>query len=377
MVRKRRGRREGSIFERADGQWVGSISLGYDGSGKRKRRVVYGKSKTEVQEKLRGLQTGVDRGVDVSANRTTLQQWLTRWLVLVKPKVEPGTYNPYKRHCDKHIIPLLGHVQLTKLKRFHIQGFYPALADLGVSPAMQRKIGTTLTIALNEAVRLDLLPSNPALGVKKPKAQKPEIHPLDPQQVGSLLEAAEEDRLYPFYLTALDSGARPGELFALTWPDVDFPGGFISISKSLEDIDGILRVKTVKTPKGRRRIELSTDTMAVLAEHRKAMFAAGFIDGPVFCDTEGGYLRLSNLHRTSLKPLLTKAGLPGVSLYALRHTCATLLLLANESAKVVSERLGHSSITLTLDTYSHVLPTMQRRAADVMGRILSAARAAN
>ena len=109
--------------------------------------------------------------------------------------------------------------------------------------------------------------------------------------------------------------------------------------------------------------------------YAKAALASGLIDAPVFCDTAGGYLRVSNLHRTSFKPLLQKAGLPSVALYALRHTCATLLLLANESAKVVSERLGHSSVTLTLDTYSHVLPTMQRRAANLMGQILKAARA--
>jgi len=108
----------------------------------------------------------------------------------------------------------------------------------------------------------------------------------------------------------------------------------------------------------------------VLAEHRKAMLAAGFINGPVFCDTKGGYLRLENLRRDSFKPILAKAGLPHIRLYDLRHTCATLLLLDEVPAKVVSERLGHSSIQITLDTYTHVLPAMQKRAAEAMGRQL-------
>jgi integrase len=168
-------------------------------------------------------------------------------------------------------------------------------------------------------------------------------------------------------------GARPGELFALRWPDVDFAGGCLSITKSLEDISGILRVKDVKTAKSRRRIDLSAGTLAALAEHRKAMLAAGFIDGPVFCDSEGGYLRICNLRRDSFKPIQNRAGLPDVRLCALRHTSATLLLLADVPAKVVSERLGHSSVTLTLDTDSHVLPTRQRRAADAIGRILGGA----
>jgi integrase len=151
---------------------------------------------------------------------------------------------------------------------------------------------------------------------------------------------------------------------------VDLDGQFITISKSLEEISGALRVKTAKTAKSRRRIDLSADTVAALVEHRKAMLAEGHIAGPVFCDTHGGYLRISNLRRDSFWPILANAKLPRIRLYDLRHTCATLLLLADVPAKVVSERLGHSSITLTLDTYSHVLPTMQRRAADLMGQIL-------
>jgi integrase len=224
-----------------------------------------------------------------------------------------------------------------------------------------------------EAVRLNLISSNAAEKVRKPKAAKPEIEVFDPEQVAAFLNAARDDRFYPLYLTALDSGARPGELFALVWDDVDFAGGFVSITKSLEEISGALRVKPTKTAKSRRRIDLSPDTLAALAEHRKAALAAGRTDAPIFHDTDGKYLRLSNLARNSFKPILVSAGLPSVGLYTLRHTCATLLLLADQPAKVVSERLGHSSIALALDTYSHVLPTMQKWAADVMGAILGAA----
>lgn len=133
---------------------------------------------------------------------------------------------------------------------------------------------------------------------------------------------------------------------------------------------GILRVKAIKTAESRRRIDLSPDTFAVLAKQRKAALAAGRIASPVFHDTEGGYLQLSNLVKNPSKPILKWAGLPSVGLNSLRHTCATLLLLAHQLAKVVSERLGHSSVTLTLDTYSHVQPTKQKRAADVLGAIL-------
>lgn len=406
MPRKRRGRGEGSISQRADGVWEAKVSLGYDAEGKRRRVTVYGGTKKEVQEKLRDKQTELGKGVDVAAGRITLAQWLTRWLAMVEPTVEPNTYGPYERHVRLHIVPVLGNVLLCRMKRGDVVNFYPELGRRGVSATMQRKVGTTLTIALNKAVDLDLLPSNPATKVDKPKAKKPDIRPFDPDQAAAFLLAARGDRLFAFYRTALDSGARPGELFALTWPDVDFARGFISVTKSLEEIAGKLRVKDVKTAKGRRRIDLSAETMAVLEEHRKAMLAAGFIGGPVFCDTQGGYLRNRNVWRDSFAPLCKRAGLPvcepkkakrkrkrkatpeetavaadaratrrgeGFRLYDLRHTCATLLLLADVPAKIVSERLGHGSITITLDTYSHVLPTMQKRAADALGRLLGEA----
>ena len=138
-------------------------------------------------------------------------------------------------------------------------------------------------------------------------------------------------------------------------------GRFITITKSFEEIAGKLRVKAPKTKKSRRRIDVSADTVAALVEHRKALLAEGHIGGLVFCDTQGGHLRISKLRRDSFLPILKKAGLSGVRLYHLRHTCATLLLLADVPAKVVSERLGHSSITLTLATYSHVLPQCNAR----------------
>jgi integrase len=367
MPRNRRGRGEGCIRYRDDKDlWVAEIRTGAG----QKRHTAYGKTKAEVIEKLRRLHHDVADGSNLEAIRVTVGQWLTRWLELIKPTVEPNTYGPYERHVRLHIQPYIGALKLTKLNKAQIRAWYMSLAKVGLSAALQRKVGTTLTIALNHAVNDDLLPSNPATKVRKPKPKNSEIVPLDLDQVAALIRAAKSDRLFALYLIALDSGARPGELFALLWTDVELEGRYISITKSLEDIGGALRIKPVKTPKSRRRIDLSANTAAALAEHRKMMLAEGHIAGPVFCDTQGGYLRNSNLRKNSFLPILARAKLPHIRLYDLRHTCATLLLLADVPAKVVSERLGHSSITLTLDTYSHVLPTMQRRAADLMGQIL-------
>ncbi len=373
MARKRRGRGEGSIYQRGDGLWTASVNLGYGPDGRRKRRTIYGATKAEAQAKLQQVLGDAGRGVDVSPQKLTVGQWLDRWLALIKPTVEPNTYGPYERHVRLHLAPHIGPVPLRKLAVMHIKGLYSTLAAAGMSAALQRKVGTTLTIALNQAVEAELVAGNAATKLRKPKAQKSEIVVLDSAKVNAFLRAAAADRLYPCYLAALDSGARPGELFALTWNDVDFDGGFLSITKSLEDINGRLRVKDVKTKKGRRRVDLSAGTVAALAEHRKAALAAGRMGSPVFHDTDGGHLRISNVHRNSFKPALKRAGLPDVPLYSLRHSCATLLLLAGVPAKVVSERLGHATVTLTLDTYSHVLPSMQRRAADTIGAFLGAA----
>jgi integrase len=365
----RRGRGEGGIRYREDKQlWVAEVRTGG------KRVSVYGTSKVEVQEKLRKLHNDVASGIGRPSN-LTVGQWLTQWLALVKPTVEPGTYRPYEINCRLHITPHIGSMKLVQMKKVHVQALYSTLAKGGMSPAMQRKVGTTLVIALNEALDLELIPANPAVSrrtkrTRKPKADPPKFKILTPDELAVFLDAARIDRHYALYHTALDSGARPGELFALDWPDVDLDLGHLIITKSLEEIAGALRLKPAKTDKSRRRIDLSAETVKVLADHRKAMLAAGFISRPVFCDSEGGHIRLSNLHRDSFKPLLKRAGLPHMRLYDLRHTCATLLLLADVPAKVVSERLGHSTITLTMNTYSHVLPTMQKKAADALGKIL-------
>jgi integrase len=376
--------------------WIASFSLGTDPlTGKRQRLVAAGLTLSEALQALDEKKAKAKGGFAPDVGKLTVAQYLVNWLKVVKPTVEAGTYEPYRRHClgpkatedgekknkrghkagrggkaAESIAKHLGAVKLTDLRRAHVEQFYAALLEAGVSAAQCRKIGTTLTIALNAAVESKLIPFNPAAGVKKPKARKPEMQVLDLEQVAAFLVAAEKDRLFALYVTALDTGMRPGELFALEWPDIDLEGGFLCVRRSLEEIDGKLRVKDVKTPKGRRRIDLAPQTVAALHEHRKAMLAEGHLAGPVFCDTLGHHLRNANLRQNSFKRILKRAGLPSIRVYDLRHTCATLLLLADEPAKVVSERLGHSTVTLTLDTYSHVLPTMQKRAAATMGKIL-------
>lgn len=374
MARHRRARNEGSVFYRkSDRRWVASITIGYDENGKQKRRVVYGQTQAEALQKKKDVESDLAIGAMANGKKLTLATYLTKtWLPAVKPSVDPNTYDPYESHVRLHIVPHLGGNQLAKLMPFHVQQFYATLEQNGVSATMRKKVGTTLGTALAYAVEpLRLIPFNPARGVKKPKVDEEEVEVFDPKQVSEFVEACREDRLYPYYVFALDSGAGPGECFAVEWSDISFENGIVSINRSLEDRGGHLRTKPPKRSTRRRSIRLSSHTLNVLQEHRKEVMANGFADRPVFHDTQGGYLRNGNVTKRSFKPLLEKAGLPYRGLYALRHTCATLLLLANVPAKVVSERLGHASVTITLDTYSHILPDMQLQAAEALHEVFT------
>jgi integrase len=375
-TRKRRGRGEGALYRRADGEWCAAISAGYDAAGKRRRRVVYGATKKEVQDKLKDEhQTGF-----VETGRVTVAGFLCQWLEsTVKPSVAPTTHLRYEQTVRLHIVPHLGSLRLRKLAPVHIAGMYDAQRKAGASARHQQMAGLVLQKALKHAVRLRLLAHNPCVDIDKPRPQRREMRVWDRDQANEFLTAAKSDRLYALYVLAITTGMRQGELFGLEWSDIDFDGAVVVVNRTLEEIRGMFRTKEPKTAKGRRRIDLPKIALDALHDHRKAMLAEGYLSGPVFCDRNGGYLRKSNVVRRSFQGTIAKAHkaanekaakvksdavlLPAIRFHDLRHTAATLLLLAGENVKVVSERLGHATIMITLDTYAHVLPTMQKAAA--------------
>jgi integrase len=186
---------------------------------------------------------------------------------------------------------------------------------------------------------------------------------LTPEQVKSLLEAATMDRFHALYVLAVATGLRQGELLGLRWEDVDFGGAMLRVRFALHELDGHLSLDEPKTAKSKRPVDLPEVAVTALREHRERMLSEGHPHGLVFCDTDGGPVRRPNLIRRSFLPLLKTAGLPRIRFHDLRHTAATLLLLQGVHPKVVQERLGHSQISVTLDTYSHVLPSMGKEAA--------------
>jgi integrase len=387
MARKRRGRSEGSIyFRETDKQWVGSISLGYDGTGKRKRRVVYGATKQEVAEKLRQLQLKAISGTLSDVSRLTVGDYLQRWLDnTAKNKVRATTLERYEVLVRLHLKPNLGGVQLGRLGAIHVEDCYAQMERDGDGAWTRRMAGTLLSNALRHAVRLKLIAFNPAADVVKARPRDKEMLFLTEPQTRAFLAAAESRRLFALFALAIGGGLRQGELLGLQWPDIDFERGALTVARTLGTVANQFVVKEPKSKHSRRTIKLPIFTLNALQEHRHAMLKEGNIAAPVFCTKSGQYITKSNLTRQVFKPILKSANeaararsieqgtqaavLPVIRFHDLRHTHATMLLSKGYSIKAVSHRLGHASIEITLKNYSHVLPEDDKALADGLDKM--------
>jgi integrase len=353
---------------------VGSISLGYDGNGKRKRRFVYGAVKQEVRVKLRQLQVEALAGTLADSGRLTVGDYLQRWLEnTAKSKVRPTTYARYEQLVRLHARPLLGGVRLDRLAALHVESFYAEMERNGATAWTRRMAGTLLTNALRHAVRLKLIAFNPAADVVKPRPEEKEMQYLSEAQTKQFLDAARSCRLFALFALAVGSGMRQGELLGLQWPDIDFDKGTVSVQRSLAQIGSQFIIKEPKSKRSRRMIKLPRFVLDALHEHRKEMVTEGNATAPIFCTRTGQYIGKSNLIRQVFKPIIKRANervieldrkwnaqpalLPMIRFHDLRHTHATTLLACGHSIKAVSQRLGHASIELTLRVYAHVLPT--------------------
>jgi len=367
--RKRRGNNEGSIFQRADGQWTATIAIGHDANGKRKRRTVYGKTRGEVAEKLTRLQGQKLDGTLCDDERLTVGEYLPRWLEdSARPTIKENTYDNYETMIRVHIAKHIGGVKLAKLSPAHVQGMYSVMERGGASGRVRLLCHAVLRRSLKQAVRWQLVIRNVCDAVDPPKVEKREIQPLTVEQSQKLLAEVRGDRMEAVYVLALTAGLRQGELLGLKWNDIDLQAGTVSVQRTLRLKAGRVIVTSPKSAKGRRLVELPSMTVDAIQDHRKRMLADGHAGCEwVFCNEAGNPVDKNNLVRRSFKPTLKRAELPPIRFHDLRHTHATLLLLQGEHPEVVQERLGHANIAMTLDIYSHVLPSMQRGAADRLG----------
>jgi integrase len=365
MTRSRRGRGEGSIYQRDDGFWVAMVSAGYDANGKRRRKVVYGGTKRDVQEKLRSLDPAT---IKAQSGKVTVAQWLTTWSELRKGKVADSTHWRDVKTAEK-IKPLIGHLPLASVDVVIVERLYQRLAENGESADSVRRCGVLLGTAFKAAVKRSLMRFNPARDVDKPRVERREVEVATRDQIKTLLDTAKQDRLYALFVLACTAGLRQGELFALEWSGVDLDNAVLHVSQALMEVDGAVSVKEPKTKRSRRTVALPRVAVDALREHQKKMLAEGNIGAPVFCAPGGGWLHKANFYHRVWYPLLERAGLD-VTFHSLRHAHATLLLASGTDAKTVSERLGHSTVAFTLDTYTKVTNDQQRAAATKMDALL-------
>ena len=375
----RRGHGEGSIYHRSDGRWAASISL--EGG---KRKTFYGKTRKEVQEQLKTALHQQQQGMLITGPQQKVGEFLTHWLEDAhKHAVRPCTYERYEAMIRLHLGPGIGHYQLQKLSPQHLQAFYAKKLDEGLSPTTVTSLHKMLHLALNRAVRWNLVPRNVCDAVTPPHVKRYEIQPLSPEQVQRFLAAAAGHRLEALFVLALATGMRRGEILALKWKDVSFTTGTLQVRRILTHMPAKLNGKggyveaEPKTEKSRRNIAIAAFALEKLKEHRVRQLEEKLKAGPawkendlVFCSTVGGHLHTSRILFKQFKALLKKAELPDIRFHDLRHSSATMLLSVDVHPKVVQEILGHSQISMTLDIYSHVLPTMQQQAVSKMNDVL-------
>jgi integrase len=362
---KKRGNGEGSISRRKNGGWMAQFTV-YTAEG-RKRKTLYGKTRQEVATKLARALSDREGGLIFDAGNQRVGEYMDRWLNdSLRDTVRQSTLVRYEQLVRLHIIPALGRIALKSLSAAHVQGFYRDRLDSGLSPATVQKIHAVLHKALDQAASWSLVPRNPTESVKAPRPAPEEIRPLNREQAKALLETARRERFEALYVLAVTTGLRQGELLGLKWEDVDLENSLIRVRRTLIRHRGRLLLGEPKTKRSRRTVRLTEAAVQALKEHLarqiEQMERLGDLyedQGLIFATQRGTLVNPTNLRKRSFAPLLEKAGLLPIRFHDLRHTCATLLLSRNVNPKIVSEMLGHATIAITLDTYSHVLPTMQ------------------
>ncbi|MFN2582049.1 MAG: tyrosine-type recombinase/integrase [Candidatus Dormibacteria bacterium] len=331
-----------------------------------------------MASKLAELTQQRDSGLPMPTGRQTVASFLAEWLQSQRSQLRPKSWRRHEEHIRLHIAPFIGGVRLRRVTPQHLNQLYANRLAAGLSPVSVHHIHATVHRALVHAVRWGLVTRNVADLVDPPRVQHREMLVLSPDQVRRLLEAAKDGPLEALVALAVSTGLRRGELLALRWRDVDLDAGVLGVVGTLQrDYNRKLVISETKTARSRRQVELSALAVAALRRHRAQQTEVRLLLGEewddhdlVFPNPFGKPQDGSHLLVGQFVPLLQRAGLPKIRLHDLRHTAATLLLGRGLHPKIVSEMLGHTTVGITLDLYSHVTPTMQRDAARAMDDLL-------
>lgn len=356
--------------------WYYVFSLDNDANGKRKQKKKRGfKTKKEAQKALAEAINDLNKGTYIEPSNTKYKNYLDQWFNTKQNTIGIQTAKVYKDYIKNRIIPALGNFTLSKLSTIQIQSFINNMCEEGLSSSTVKKVYEIIRNSLEHAVDFELIPKNVASKVKLPKANKKEMNVWDEKEVNKFLKVAKADPAYIVFYLALTTGMRQGEILGLRWKDVDFEKGLINIKQTLSH-DGKIFISGAKTKSSLRTINLPLSAIIVLKARKLTVSKEKLSLGPIYqdldlvtCTQHGTPFNPANIRRT-FKRIIKFADVPEIRFHDLRHTHATLLLSKGINVKVISERLGHSNIKVTLDTYSHVLPSMQAEVARKLDEII-------
>jgi integrase len=377
---------KGYIRSRGKGRWQVVLDGGKAADGKRKQffRTVIGPKRAAhaaLAEMHRELQTGAF----VEPNRLTVSEFLDKWLADMRSRVSPNTWERYSLAIRRHLKPHLGQRQLVKLEPLQLTTLYTHLQEHGgvnrgaLSARTVRHTHVILRSALRQAVKWRLLTRDPSDAVSAPRPHRNEMRALTDAEMATLLGQARGSRLHLPILLAMSTGLRRSEIFGLRWNDVDFEANQLAVRQTLQESRKILYIREPKSGKSRRTVALSSLVIDALKSHRATQATERIALGDAYRDQDlvlakyDGLPWKPNSICTLFKALVKRANLGHVRFHDLRHSHATQLLRLGVPAKVVSERLGHATIGITMDTYTHVIPGMQEDAAKKIDQALRAA----
>ena len=371
---KRRPNGDGLVRKRDDGRWEGRIVVGRKNDGSAIYRSVFAEKQSELMPKLNELKmqyAGIRLTEDSSI---TLGEWMWRWMEeYKKPILRQSTYSGYSKDIENHIIPYLGAKKLTQLKTAELQKHYNYLLESGrvkgngkgkgLANATVRGIHMVLREALDSAVREGLIPKNPADGTSPPKIHRKEKQVLTKDELETFMKLIENDESwYDFFYTEMLTGMRAGEICGVRWEDFNEKDRTLRVVRSVDFVHGELVIGETKTEDGKRTIYLPDSLWRLLATRKKKSFGEWIFPNLLKPELP---LDPAKAYR-QLKSILKKGNLPDIRLHDLRHTFTSHAANSGIAPKTLSEIVGHSKASFTLDHYAHVTSDMQKNAANIV-----------
>ncbi len=377
-MRTRRRRGEGSVRQRANGLWEGTVTVGAGEAGGQRRRSVYGHSLAEVQGKLRELQRQMAEGLPLMDQRMTVGSFLTKWLETIEPRLRPSTFTRYKGLAEHQIIPQVGRVRLSRLSPADVASMLAKVQQEGRSPRTAAHCRAVLRAALSDAEKWGQVSRNAAKIADPPRVPHPQPMTMAPEEVNRMLEAMAGPDIANVVTVALWTGLRQGELLGSRWPDVDWQAGELHVTQALQRVAGEYRLVEVKSSSSRRTVRLTSPALEALQAERQKQLERRLASGgrwrepiPDLVFTSGsGQPRNGPAITHRFEKALISAGLPPMRFHHLRHLHGSLLLASGVDLATVSHMLGHSSVALTASTYAGVLPSLRQDAANRLEQLL-------